>query len=62
MPTSVLALVRHTPDIEPPDLDDVCAERERLEHVRARAHTRVEDNRHLYVHLTFSDAFKQAER
>ena len=56
MPTSVLALVRHTPDIEPPDLDDVCAERERLEHVRARAHTRVKYDRHLYMCAAVSHA------
>ena len=47
MAAAVDALVRHPPYKQASDHDDVRAERDRLEHVRASANARVEDDGHL---------------
>ena len=49
VPAPGLALVRHAPHVQSPNLDRVRAERQRLEHVRARPNPGIEYDLHLWT-------------
>ena len=61
VPAAVDALVRHPPHKQASDHDDVRAERDRLEHVRAGADARVEEHGELSALLCVADLWRAAD-